>query len=238
MSLDHLDETHARILRQMCDAVGMTPERATEEDAFVGFFQSFRPDGNGISGLFDGHPASDEMQERLTDLFEAAGEDRRPQGGKDAYFVVRQPAEISPELVRLAGQQWLSGLARLAEDLGMADAAQKLKAVETVRVLEGIPPKHPKLDHEKTNLLRLLKDEAPGWIEAAAPDHAISHSLRPAYYFINCDPMLRDYLMWPMMRDSIATDFEPFEPYFQLWRHGVKWRAYQEQQIDLYMPRR
>lgn len=242
MTIDHLDEPHAQILRQMCDAVGLPHDRALEEDVFVGFFQSFRPDGTGLAGVFEGLSAADDLHERLEDLFEAAGDDRRPQGGRDAYFVVRKPAEIAPKLVEMAGTQWVSRLAQFAKELGHTEAADTLSKVETIRVLEGIPPKHPKQEHDKSNLLRLLKDQAPQWLKEwgqtkVAPSHQIAESLLPAFYFINCDPMLRDYLMWPLYRESLSVA-EPMEPYFQLWKHGVKWRVYQETQVDLYMPRR
>lgn len=228
---------HNQILRQMGEAIGLAPDAALEDDAFVGFFQAFRPDGNGLAGVFDGLGVGDELLERLTDLFEVAGDDRRPQGGKDAYFVVRNPDEIAPQLVELAGQRWIDRLGDLATSLGRPREAEQLAGVEKVRVLEGIPPKHPKQEHEKTNLLRLLKDAIPTWLEGTEIDTPLTASLRAPYYFITCDAMLRDHLMWPLYRESLPAT-EPMEPYFQLWKHGIKWRVYQEKQVDLYIPRR
>ncbi|TWU01761.1 apolipoprotein acyltransferase [Neorhodopirellula pilleata] len=244
MTMEQLDASHARVLRQMCDAVGLPHEKALDDDVFVGFFQSFRPDGNGLVGVFEGLPEAADLQERLADLFEVAGDDRRPQGGRDAYFVVRQPAAMPPALAEMAGRQWINRLAELAIRLGHDEAGQQLAQVETIRVLEGIPPKHPRLEHDKTNLLRLLKDQIPLWLESLAIETnsqselqlKIADTLRAPYYFITCDPMLRDYLMWPLYRTPIPIA-EPMEPYFQLWKHGVKWRVYQEQQVDLYLPR-
>ena len=48
--------------------------------------------------------------------------------------------------------------------------------------------------------------------------------------------MLRDYLMWPFYREKTNLE-DPFEPYFQLWKCGVKYRIFEETQIDLYLPR-
>jgi hypothetical protein len=221
----------------MGDAVGLSGEQSHEEDAFVGFFQSFRPDGNGLTGIFEGVDVADELHERLAELFEVAGDDRRPQGGRDAYFVVRSPDEIAPQLVEMSGERWIARLQEFAEALGHPAAAEKLAKVETVRVLEGIPPKHPKQEHDKTDLLKLLKDEIPTWIGESDAESPLATSLRSPYYFITCDAMLRDYLMWPLYRHSVSVR-EPMEPYFQLWKHGVKWRVYQEKQVDLYIPRR
>jgi hypothetical protein len=47
--------------------------------------------------------------------------------------------------------------------------------------------------------------------------------------------MLRDYLMWPFYGAASALD-DPFAPYFELWRHGVKYRIFGETQVDLYLP--
>lgn len=101
-------------------------------------------------------------------------------------------------------------------------------------MLEGIPPKHPKVDSEKSKLLKSIQSTSnfTERIEAGPYPHA----LRPAYYFTACDPMLRDYLMWPLY--SKATGLrDPLMAYFELWGHGVKYRIFGESQVDLYLPR-
>ena len=64
----------------------------------------------------------------------------------------------------------------------------------------------------------------------------VAETLRPAYYFTACDAMLRDYLMWPLYARTTGLN-DPFDSYFQLWKHGVKYRIFGEGQIDLYLPR-
>lgn len=237
---DELSDEHRDLLQRMGESVGKSPEEIRSADDLIGYFQSFRPDGRGLAGVFSGVAGGDEVHERLERLFDVAGDDRRPSGGKDAFFVVRNPAEIDPAEVEAAGNEWIEQLKRLGETLGKLNAVEKLAGIERVRVLEGIPPKHPKIAAEKTDLLVLLDEEIPKWLEDAAPDHRIASSLRSPFYFVNCDAMLRDYLMWPMYRrGGIGTRVDdPFSPYFRLWRHGVKWRVFQETQVDLYMPRR
>ncbi len=60
--------------------------------------------------------------------------------------------------------------------------------------------------------------------------------LRPAYYFTACDSMLRDYLMWPFYADATGLQ-DPLASYFELWKHGVKYRIFLESQVDIYLPR-
>lgn len=236
-AFDELSDDHQEVLRRMGESVGKSVEEVQGTDDLIGYFQSFRPDGRGLAGVFSGVVGGDDVHERLESLFEVAGDDRRPTGGRDAFFVVRKPAVVAPEDVQTAGEEWIDQMRRLGDSLGHTEATEKLSAIDRIRVLEGIPPKHPKLAEEKTELLVLLTDTIPSWVGAAAPDHAIATALRNPFYFVNCDAMLRDYLMWPLYRKHIASE-DPFEPYFRLWRHGVKWRVFQETQIDLYMPRR
>ncbi|MDA8745497.1 apolipoprotein acyltransferase [Rubripirellula amarantea] len=215
---------------------------AANADSLIGLFQNFRPDGKGLQGIFsDLEPHLDrevgiQLEERLDQLFTAAGDDRRPQGGRDAYFVVRQPPEVSVAQASAWATQWMEQLAELANNVGDAETASVLDPIPSVRVLEGIPPKHPKLDEEKTLFLTTMQQDVSILLERmdAGPAPA---ALRQAYYFISCDAMLRDYLMWPIYRSVSAVE-DPFLPYFELWRHGVKYRIFQEKQMDLYLPRR
>ncbi len=110
-----------------------------------------------------------------------------------------------------------------------------------IRVLEGLPPKHPKAEAEKSPLLKSLQNQASTLLERIAADDSAA-ALRPAYYFVACDPMLRDYLMWPLYREPLhdlsqQPIADPFQPYFRLWTHGVKYRIFGDKQVDLYLPR-
>lgn len=224
------------LIRRIHEAAGYGDDISLDADSLIGVFQLFRPDGRDLSGLFEGFASGPQVESRLQSLFEAAGDDRRPQGGRDAYFVIRNPPPLDPDLADRLGKQWLEGVRDLAMVLGDLETAEALDPLPTIRVLEGIPPKHPKLDHEKSELLKTLQNDAPLLVERidAGPQAPV---LRPAFYFTACDTMLRDYLMWPMYAEPSGLA-DPLEPYFQLWRHGVKYRVFGETQVDLYLPRR
>lgn len=208
----------------------------SESESLIGFFQLFRPDGGNLNGLFDALRQGDQLSDRLQSAYQAAGDDRRPQGGRDAFFIVRSPSPLSPELAEHHAVTWIQGLQQLAEAVGDAHVAQRLASPPTIRVLEGIPPKHPQQPHERTELLNVFLDHAPALTEKVAEVDPHAELLRPAYYFIACDAMLRDYLMWPFYAEQTGLT-DPFESYFTLWAHGVKFRIFQENQIDLYLPR-
>jgi len=239
----HVPGDHAKtgsperqVLQRMAEAVGMDPAKLDEEDSLIGFFQSFRPDGRGLQGVFDEFPAGEQLHNRLDQLFAAAGDDRRPQGGRDAYFVVRRPPPLEPDAAREAAEQWLTQTAQLASMVGRDAVNERLGGVSHVRVLEGIAPKQPRQPEDKTELWKTLHEEVPQLVEAIEPHPPLASALRPAYYFIHCDAMLRDYLMWPIYQQACPVE-DPFAAYFLLWRHGVKVRVFTEGQVDLYLPR-
>ncbi|PHQ34834.1 apolipoprotein acyltransferase [Rhodopirellula bahusiensis] len=224
------------LLRRMGEAVGIMDDSVFENDKFVGFFQSFRPDGRGLDGVFERLDCGDELQQRLEKLFEVAGDDRRPQGGRDAFFLARSPKPIDPKVVESKAVDWTERMAAMAETLGEPEAADRLRAITKHRVLEGIPPKHPKQAHEKTELLKTFQNVVENLVCQIATPDPFAETLRPPYYFVSCDAGVRDHLMWPLYRDHVEVE-EPFQPYFDLWSHGVKFRVYQENQVDWYMPR-
>lgn len=228
------------LLQRFHDRANLRPEQPTDPDSLIGFFQNFRPDGKALVDLFDdlelgGSEVGASLADRLESLYQVAGDDRRPQGGRDAYFVVRGPKPIDPDVAGDLATQWLVGIRDLAIAVGDEEAVAVLDPAPTVRVLEGSPPKHPKADDEKSGLLRVMQQNVPSLVERldVGPSARV---LRPAYYFIACDAMLRDYLMWPLYAKA-AGHADPMRPYFRLWSHGVKYRIFGESELDLYLPR-
>ncbi|TWT98471.1 hypothetical protein Pla52n_49850 [Stieleria varia] len=196
----------------------------------------FRPDGESLASLIRTLPCGDELHDRLGQLYDAAGNSQRPGGGQDAYFVVRKPQPLDPaDAEQLAGQ-WLTGLVRIAEKVGNLEIVSVLSQTPSVRVLEGIPPKAPKRDEERSRLMKTVTQACAAMCESISGVDPHAELLRPAYYFVACDPMLRDHLMWPFYRESVGLD-DPLASYFELWCHGVKYRIFGEKQIDIYLPR-
>lgn len=60
--------TTDNLLRKCHELAGMGPETALDPDSLVGFFQTFRPDGSGLSDLFNDLEVGEELQSRLATL--------------------------------------------------------------------------------------------------------------------------------------------------------------------------
>ena len=208
----------------------------SEADSLIGFFQLFRPDGERLQNLFEHLENGDELSRRLQQLYQVAGKDRRPDGGRDAYFIVRSPAPLPPEQAEHHAALWIDGMTELAHSVDDPDVTAKLTPRPTIRVLEGIPPKPPKHPHEQSQLHLTVAKRCVELTSKVPGTDPHAELLRPAYYFLACDPMLRDYLMWPFYVDQTRLD-DPFRSYFTLWSHGIKYRIFSEERIDIYLPR-
>lgn len=216
-------------------ACSTTPE-LSEADSLIGIFQHFRPDGEMLGRMLGGLPDGDSLIDRMERVYEVAGDNRRPQGGMDAYFVVRSPEKLTVEATEHHGQMWLKGIAEIAGALGDQVTQQALAELPSIRVLEGIAPKHPKQKEDRCDLLRVLLERCREMTSQIGQVDPHAELLRPAYYFIACDHMLRDYLMWPFYAKQTKLA-DPLKSYFWLWSHGVKYRTFQDGQLDLYLPR-
>ena len=99
--------TPEQFIQRCHDLIGSVPEDADQSngECLIGFFQSFRPDGMALQGIFEGIPVATDLQNRLDNLFIAAGDDRRPEGGRDAYFVIRKPDPLDPTVASELAQQ-------------------------------------------------------------------------------------------------------------------------------------
>lgn len=178
----------------------------------------------------------EEVYERLAKVYEICGHPRRPDGMKDAFFIVRDPDAVAAEVVQSVGQEFFKGLGLLAFELNHDELASCLHPLPEIRLVEGAVPKHPKAEEEKSNLLKQVTKTGPAVTDGLREKMEIANYLSRAIYFIACDAFLRDFILWPWMAEHSNVE-DPFESYFQFWKHGVKFRIFGEKQIDLYLPR-
>ncbi len=212
-------------------------------ESLIGIFQQFRPDGTGLPEWFQQIPDGDQVAERFAMVYQASGYGTRPAGGRDAYFIPRAAPALSVQQAESAAVQFFVALGKVAAAIQWTPLADLLDPLPGIRVLEGKPPKHPKAVSERAGLLLAIEELIDQTTRRWAAHHPAVHLLQPAVYFMACDPFLRDYLLWPWIaghdnwKASDPDLRDPFASYFQLWRHGVKYRIFADEQVDIYLPR-
>ncbi len=229
-------------LSQLTTAAGVqTSVDDPQSESLIGIFQSFRPDGLPDEVDVSEIPGGEEFRERLSAVYASVSTSRRSDSMQDAYFIVRNPPMLESEAAKRLGQEFVEGLSEICNRLKVGGDSEILKAPPSVRILEGKAPKHPRSREEHCELLRLLNETIPESIDGLFVEGTLGARLSEALYFIACDRLLRDYLRWPLLKsqsDAVQGATDALAPYFNLWRHGIKYRVFNNDQIDLYLPRR
>jgi hypothetical protein len=183
-----------------------------DEDKWYGFFQGYRPHGDGIEELFSVLPDVAEYAKRLRSVCRAA---HHAAWAQDAYFVVRIPGPATDDELIAFGQELLSGL-RLLAVLALLAGNRELHSYLTGVTRVGIVPLDA-LDRKHDDHLFVhnsVGDFLRGFYDYS---HRIVQ-LREAYYSVACDYWLAWYLQWPYFRQWVPRDV--FRPYFELWARG------------------
>ena len=217
------------------------------ESTLVGVFQALRPHGFKDKEVFASVTGGQQFGLRLDSLYDAVRSCDRFDGMRDAYFIVRNPPALSPERAEVLGVEFIEGVLRFYEAAEPTGEREQLPSfsqsnMPTIRVLEGKPPKHPKNKNERAPLLCVLQEYCPAQIDSLSAKSELATQLSEALYFVACDNWLREYLRWPLFKEHVQ---EPqlqcleqlLSSYFELWRHGVKYRVFSDSQVDFYLPR-
>jgi hypothetical protein len=185
---------------------------ATEADLY-GFFQSFRPDGEGLEDVFAGVVGGSGLLQRLLEVYRVTAAGWQP---GDAYFVVRGPQRLAEtEIVRLA-QLHRHSMAQVAELAGAGDLKSLLEMKGHVTVV-------PRVESTALEVGANLSiyEAAVDFVANLRAEESEAFLLGEAYYAIACDYFLKYHLLWPLYRQASSLD-EPFAAYFRLWKHGLR----------------
>ncbi|MFK7735908.1 MAG: hypothetical protein AB8B50_07775 [Pirellulaceae bacterium] len=226
-----------KVVQQLVDSTRTAGSNAFEE-TLMGLFQVFRPDGLQDHEFLDEHLGGADFRRRLSEVYDAVRSSVRRDGLKDAYFVVRDPRPIGSTHAEPVAAKFVESALEAAKQMQLPRALM-LTDSPIIRILEGKPPKHPKAEREQADLLQLLQKDLPSAVDASFAPESLGGRLQEALYFVACDTWLRDYLRLPLLGAASSKSLEvACGCYFQLWRHGIKFRIFSDNQIDFYLPRR
>ncbi|MDG3004687.1 hypothetical protein [Paludisphaera mucosa] len=200
-------------------------------DHLAGFFQNFRPHGVGLAEVFEGVEGADEITPRLLEIYRATAEGWRDDGGYDAYFNVKSPVPLAaPRAVELVLGH-LEKVRAMAEVLGRDDLVASLDPAPAVDVVVGETPWPPGPDDVESTIYEVVGD----YMALLTPRESPALGMEEGLWTIAGDYNLRHYVLWPLYR-GVGTIEEPFQPYFELWRHGAGYRFTPEGAVHVYTP--
>ena len=198
-----------------------------KSDELAGFFQSFRPHGDGLERALRGVVRSDEIVSRLLEIYEATAEGYPT----DAYFIVRKPTPLSQnDALHLATLHWQK-LNEISKEVKSNELAQMLRQHDRFEVVVGDRPWPPSEDDPET----LVDEVVTDYVLSLSPKRSQALLLREALYNMACDTYIRDYVLWPLYREPTSV-LEPFEPYFKLWKHDAGFRFDHDGSLKVYVP--
>jgi len=218
------------ILKRWQEAAGEHGAQSWGEDDLYGFFQRFRPGGEKLDEALLPLPNGRPVYDRLKEIYAATSIGWKDNETSDGYFVVRNPPPIKPSEIESLIREYLGTVAEIAALAGAAELAEPLQ-VATFTFASGPAPESP--DRHDTELS--IYDTLCDWVASLETAPSELADLREAFYSIACDYPLSWYLMWPWYAAATAIE-DPFQPYFQLWRHGIEYRFDGPSSVIVYVP--
>src|SRR5947207_2507671 len=82
------------MFRRWQTLAGDASGRAWGRDQMAGFFQRFLPHGERLAQAFVGVTGAEDVLPRLLEVYQATADGWLSAGGRDAYFIVRNPRPI------------------------------------------------------------------------------------------------------------------------------------------------
>jgi hypothetical protein len=204
--------TEQEILDRWKSIAGDASPAPWTTDNLIGFFQTLRPDGYKLAAALDGLAGAEAILERLLAIYRvtAAGCELG-----DAYFIVRNPEPLSKLEAEQLSRSHLRNMADIARALDRSELLHLLEPLPRMQVSQGQTPWPPTQDSPEA----LIYEAEVDFIAGLTPLPSYILLLKEAMFYIACDSFLRDYILWPLYQKStLVTD--PFQPYFELWKHG------------------
>lgn len=183
----------------------------TKPEQLAGLFQAFRPSGNGVDAVFTGLPAGEAVLRRMKRVYRATSAAWEPQRPILDAFVVERPPRMSEKSVL----DLLRKHRDLAVEISRVTGDGELEATLRSAALTIARSKGP----DWSELGAWMHEDRVEFMSSMVPLDSPVLLLKEAFYTVAYDAILMYYLMWPLFAHSSPVN-EPFEPYFELWRHG------------------
>jgi hypothetical protein len=213
-------------LLERCRKYAGADGRWTPED--VGrFFHRFRPDGKGLSEIYSGVEYGDEISKRLIAALKVDGTTKG--STLSANNLIPVNAKQAAALVELL----CAKVRQLAQEIDDEELAERFVADQFV-IRDGQRQTYAQNDYTAESI-EMLCDAAYSLVyDSAATANVLGKGIYTLFTSVGFSP-LAFYIQWPVCADQFQT-VDPFEPFFDLWRHGVAWRLTDEKVAEVFTP--
>jgi len=181
----------------------------------IGFFQHFRPCGEGVEDVFEDVVLGDEISARIKTIYEATAEGYDP---RDMYFEVKSPpAMAETEIKALVGSHVrnLLAIAKIEHNETVSSALDPLPKIELFNMDEVAE------EGDCESVESVIAEMCGDYLLGLSSVDSQALLLEEAFYSVASNYNLVCYLLWPLYRHAASIN-EPFEPIFELWRHGIR----------------
>jgi hypothetical protein len=186
---------------------GSDPDAEAE---LYGFFQAFRPHGEGLAEALGDTVGADQILPRLSEVYQATCAGWDP---SDAYFIVRRTGPLAVEPASSHALDHARAMGAIAHAMGSQELGSVLSSTFEVSVVATAAPDPSDLD---AAVYELISD----FMTSLTPTQSDLLLLEEAAYGIAADYYLQYHLFWPLYRQGSTVE-EPFLPYFRLWALGA-----------------
>lgn len=180
---------------------------------FYGYFQSFMPNGIGLSKVFEPIENGALYFERLIEIYKATAQkfDELSAKGLSPGYFCPIPQKNQKSLI-LNGQQYISNLKSFAEIINNKEFIKTLARIKSVEIINSS-------ERNNTNDTTIIIYEAiSDWFIDNTDFDSTVEILSEAFYSISCDYNLSYYLQYPRYENKLQIDL--FKPYFEIWKSG------------------
>lgn len=220
------------MMRRWKAMAGDTSLEPWDLENMAGFFQCFRPDGRDLPEVFEGVVGADEILPRLLEVYQATADGWEANGVYDGYFIVRNPHPLSVSRATGLLRQHLERAAAIAEAIGCDELAVLLGSPFRLETVEGQAPWPPGDNGSETLIYEAIGD----FMRSLTPRESDALLMEEGLYTLACDSNLQHHILWPLYRHDTTVE-EPFQPYFDLWKHGARYRLASEHTARVYVPK-
>ncbi|WP_165068789.1 hypothetical protein [Paludisphaera rhizosphaerae] len=179
-----------------------------------------------------GVEAGDEIVPRLLSVYRAAAEGWPPDYDEyDAYFNVFDPSPITASYAVELVLGHLLNVKLMAQIRGLDGPVAVLEPLPRVEIIQRVEP----WGQGQEDLEFIIHTAIKSYMGALSPRESPILALEEAFQSF-ADVNLRHFVLWPLYRDA-STIEEPFQPFFDLWRHGVEFHFGNDGDVRVHVPR-